>query len=110
MNGVALGTAIPNTLFAIYVVRVTCRELNVTVSSYLSYVVSRAVIGSLIPIAFLFWCKRGLEVEGWIPVLASGVGMVFLFALTWIFFVYRNDAHLDLRGEIATKLGRGGAA
>ncbi|MDE0894951.1 MAG: oligosaccharide flippase family protein [Planctomycetota bacterium] len=110
LNGVAFGTAIPNTLFAIYVVRVTCRELSVTVSSYLSYVVSRAVIGSVIPIAFLFWCKRGLEVEGWIPVLASGVGMVFLFALTWIFFVYRNDAHLDLRGEIAAKLGRGGAA
>ncbi len=106
LNGVALGTAIPNTLFAIYVVWITCRELGVSVSSYLRYVVLRALLGSLVPVSFLLWCKFGLGVEGWLPVLSSGVGMVVLFGLTWIFFVYRKDAHLDLRGELVARLWR----
>ena len=107
--GVAIGTAVPNTLFAIFIVRLVCKELDVTVFSYLKYVVAKAAIGSVVPVAFLLWCKQGLKVEGWLEVVGAGVGMVTLFGLTWIFFVYRNDEHLDLRAEIASKLGRGKA-
>jgi len=108
--GVAIGTAIPNTLFAIFIVRLVCKELNVTVFSYLKYVVAKAAVGSVIPVAFLVWCKQGLQVQGWYEVVGAGAGMVALFGLTWIFFVYRNDEHLDLRSEIAAKLGRGKSA
>ena len=108
--GVAIGTAIPNTLFAIFIVRLVCKELSVTVFSYLKYVVAKAAVGSVIPVAFLVWCKQGLQVQGWYEVVGAGAGMVALFGLTWIFFVYRNDEHLDLRSEITAKLGRGKSA
>ena len=104
--GVAFGTAIPNVLFAIFVLVATCRELEVGVGSYLSYVGGRALLGSLVPVGWLAYCKWGLEVEGLIPVFASGFAMVIVFALTWVFFVYREDPHFDPRAMLAERLSK----
>lgn len=98
--GVALGTAIPNVLFAAVILVVACRALQISVATYLSYVVPRAAIGSLPVLALLLWFKVGLQVETIQGLTAAGSAMVILFGLTWIFFVYRNDPYVDLRGHI----------
>lgn len=106
LTGVALGTAIPNVLFAMYVLGLACTEIEVSLSKYLRYVFGRTLVGSLVPVAFLAWCKWGLEVRGFAPVFGAGLGMVAVFALTWVLFVYRGDPHYDLRALLRAKLKR----
>jgi len=95
--GVALGTAIPNVLFAGFVLVLACRELGTPVSEYLRYVVPRALLGALPVLALLLWFKLGLEVRGLGGLLLAGSAMVVLFAATWVLFVYRNDRYVNLR-------------
>lgn len=102
--GVALGTAIPQLLFAAYLLAVTCAELKVKMSAWIVHVGARALVGSLPSIAFLVWLERVVEVRSFPALIASGVGMLVVFALTWTFFVYRNDPHLDLREELMLRL------
>ncbi len=100
LAGVAIGTAVPNVLFAILVLVVTCRELRVPVRAYIGYVVPRASLGALPMLALLLWFKVGLEVETMPGMAAAGVAMLVLFAVTWVFFVYRDDPYVDLRPHL----------
>ena len=59
--GVALGTAIPNVLFAVVVLVLACRELGTPLSHYLRYVVARAVVGAVPVLALLLWFRLGLD-------------------------------------------------
>lgn len=97
--GVALGTAIPNVLFAIVVLIIACRELGISLSQYVRYVVPRAAVGMLPVLALLLWFRIGLRVQTIMGLAAAGSAMVVLFGLTWVFFVYRNDPYVDLRGH-----------
>ena len=100
LAGVALGTAIPNVLFAALVLVQACRELETPVTGYLRYVVPRAIAGALPVLGLLLWFKLGLDVRSLTELVAAGVAMVLLFAVTWIFFVYRDDPYVDLRGYL----------
>jgi O-antigen/teichoic acid export membrane protein len=100
LAGVALGTAIPNVLFALVVLAVTCRELGVAPTSYVKYVVPRAALGGLPILALLLWCKLRLDVDSLTGLVAAGSAMVLLFAITWVFFVYRNDRYVDLSAHL----------
>jgi O-antigen/teichoic acid export membrane protein len=97
LAGVALGTAIPNVLFALVVLVLACRELGITLGRYTRYVVPRTVIGAIPVLALLLWFKFGLQVRDMIGLVAAGSAMVVVFALTWVFFVYRDDPFVDLR-------------
>ena len=99
--GVALGTAIPNVLFALVVLVLACRELEVPLLSYVQYVIPRVVLGALPIMALLLWFKLGLEVHSFSELLSAGLAMLFLSGVIWVFFVYRNDPYLDLRGHLA---------
>jgi O-antigen/teichoic acid export membrane protein len=99
--GVAIGTAIPNVVFAGVILLMACKELGVGMGEYLSYVTLRCLLGAIVPLAFLAWCKLGLHVEGRFGLIASGVAMVVLFAMTWILFVFKNDPYLDLGPALA---------
>ena len=103
LAGVALGTAIPNVLFAVVVLTLACRELNVGVLAYLRYVVPRAALGALPVLALLLGLRLGGHVQGMAGLVAAGVAMVLLFAVTWVFFVYRNDPYVDLRGRFRAR-------
>ena len=109
LAGVALGTAIPNVLFAALVVARACRELQTPISEYLRYVVPRAVLGSVPVVALLLWFRLGLDVRGVGGLTAAGLAMSLLFGVTWLLFVYRNDRYVDLQGQLA-RLRRRGAA
>jgi O-antigen/teichoic acid export membrane protein len=105
LAGVALGTAIPNVLFAALVLVHACRELEMPTLEYIRYVVPRAVLGAFPVLALLLWFKLGLEVRGLGGLVSAGIAMVVLFGLTWVLFVYRNDRYVDMRSRLP-RLGR----
>jgi O-antigen/teichoic acid export membrane protein len=109
LAGVAIGTAIPNVLFAVLVLVHACRELDTPVADYLRYVVPRATLGALPVLMLLLWFKLGLEVRSLGGLAGAGVAMVLLFGATWVLFVYRDDPYVDLRGRLA-RLRAGGQA
>jgi len=98
--GVAVGTAIPNVLFAALVLVVACRALDLTVADYVKYVVPRAALGALPIVALLLWFRLGLHVQSFPGLMAAGSVMVLLFGIMWIFFVYRRDPYVDLRPHL----------
>lgn len=98
--GVALGTAIPNVLFAGLVLVHACHELETPVSEYLHYVVPRATLGAFPVLALLLWFKLGLDVRGLVGLAAAATAMAALFAVTWVLFVYRHDRFVDIRIRI----------
>ncbi|MGH7754583.1 MAG: polysaccharide biosynthesis C-terminal domain-containing protein, partial [Gemmatimonadales bacterium] len=100
LAGVALGTAIPNVLFALVVLVQACRELKIPVSEYLWYVVPRATLGALPALGLLLWFRLGLEVRTFGGMAGAGIAMLLLFGLTGVFFVYRNDPYINLRARI----------
>lgn len=101
--GVALGTAIPNVLFAAAVLWRACREVELRVVEWLNYVTVRATLGALVPLGLLLWLKYGIGVAGLMPLVMSGLALVGVFALVWILFVYRHDPYLDT-GAILQRL------
>jgi O-antigen/teichoic acid export membrane protein len=97
LAGVAIGTAIPNALFAVLVLVHACRKLETPVSNYVRYVVPRATLGAIPVLTLLLWFRFGLDVRSIGGLAGAGVAMVVLFGFTWIFFVYRNDPYVDLQ-------------
>ena len=101
LAGVALGTAIPNVLFALVVLVLTCRELGTSVAHYVGYVVPRAAMGAVPVIVLLLWFKLGLQVRALPGLVVAGAAMVVLFGLTWVFYVYRGDPYVDMKSHLA---------
>jgi O-antigen/teichoic acid export membrane protein len=95
--GVAIGTAVPNVLFAGLVLVVACRELGTSVGEYLRYVVPRAALGAIPVLALLLWFKVGLDVRGLVGLALAAAGTSVLFGMIWVLFVYRNDRYVALR-------------
>jgi O-antigen/teichoic acid export membrane protein len=105
LAGVAIGTAIPNVLFALLILWQACRELETPIRQYLRYVVPRATVGVVPVTAVLIWFKTDLDVRTLPELAIAGIAMVLVFGLTWVFFVYRNDPYLDLRGRMISLRG-----
>jgi O-antigen/teichoic acid export membrane protein len=97
LAGVALGTAVPNVLFAIVVIAIACRELKVGLLEYVQYVVPRAALGALPMLALLVWFKTELGVSSPTGFIVAGAAMAVAFGLIWILFVYRDDPYVDVR-------------
>ncbi|MBL8862492.1 MAG: polysaccharide biosynthesis C-terminal domain-containing protein [Planctomycetes bacterium] len=95
--GVALGTAVPNVVFALYVLVLAAREVGVGLGEYAVYVAGRAALGALAPLGFLLAVRHLLDPRGMPALLGTGALMLVVFAAAWILFVYRNDPLLDLR-------------
>jgi O-antigen/teichoic acid export membrane protein len=94
--GVALGTAIPNVLFAVFVVHLACKDLGVPAGEYATYVAGRAVIGATVPLAALVTFRQFVGFAGLPQLVAGGLVLVAVFAATWFLFVYRDDPYLPL--------------
>ncbi|HEY6807563.1 MAG TPA: polysaccharide biosynthesis C-terminal domain-containing protein, partial [Gemmatimonadales bacterium] len=109
LAGVAIGTAIPNVFYAGLILWHACRELDTPLPLYLRYVVPRALLGVVPVLALLLWFKAGLDVRTLPGLAGAGVAMTVVFAATWVFFVYRNDPYVNLRGRLQ-ELRAGGKA
>ena len=82
---------------------VACRELKVSIAVYLRYVVPRALVGAIPPLALLLWIKVRIDLEHFAGFIAAGVAMAFLFGLVWVFFVYRRDPYVDLAPRLVRR-------
>jgi len=96
--GVALGTAIPNVLFAVFVLTLACRELSVGLGEYVSYVLVKALVGALVPFGLLLGYREVFGLGSFVHLFVAGVATVASFALVWAFFVYRGDPHVTVPG------------
>lgn len=104
--GVALGTAIPNLFFAVHVLRLACRELDIPLAHFLAQVVLRPALGALVPLALLLCLEHVLHVRGFLPLFAAGLASSLVFALTWFLFVLRGDPELDLFARLRARRAR----
>src|SRR5262249_11930322 len=95
--GVALGTAIPNVLFAIYIFHVACKELDLQVGQSLWYIVPRSAAGAIPVLALLLWCRYGLNVRSFAGIAAAGAAAVITFGIVWVSFVYRDDPYVNVK-------------
>jgi len=102
--GVALGTAIPNVLFAVFLLGLTCKHLGVGVGAWLRYVAGKAAVGMLPPLLLLLLLEHGLDVRGFPLLIGSGVVMMLVYGSVWVFWVFRDDPYLDLREELSSRL------
>jgi len=100
LAGVALGTAIPNVLFAGVVLVMACRELGVSPLAYARYVIPRATVGALPVLALPLWFKLRLQVHDLAGLVTAGLAMTVVFAFTWVFYVYRDDPFVDVRTHL----------
>src|SRR4029077_21078523 len=91
---------IPNVLFDAVGLVVTCRELDISVARYLSYVVPRAALGVIPSLALPLWLRMGVGVQNLAGLIMAGSAMLVLFGLTWILFVYRHDPYVDVRPQL----------
>jgi O-antigen/teichoic acid export membrane protein len=106
IDGVALGTAIPNVAFALFVLAVACRETGVSIGEYARHVALKPFVGALAPLAALAACRAALDVTSLAGLALSGCAMLAVFAATWVFFVYRGDPHLDLHARAMARWRR----
>jgi len=98
--GIAMGTAIPNVLYASAITVLACRQLGIPLSEYLHYVYIRAVVGSVPPLIVLFWFKTSLDVQDLRGLGLAGVCMVMVFLVVWMTFVYRKDPLFQFQGRL----------
>ena len=101
LAGVAIGTAVPNVVYAVAMVVLACRRLGVSTWQYVDYVVLRAAIGCVPVLAWLWWARAALDVRSFFGLAVAGVGTVAVFGLIWMFFVYRDDRLVDVPGRLA---------
>ncbi|MBI2797619.1 MAG: oligosaccharide flippase family protein [Gemmatimonadetes bacterium] len=93
LEGVALGTALPNVASAVVIVVMACRALDLPLGEYVRHVVLRPLVGSLPAFAILWWIARQVNLAT-LPALAlSGAAMLVVFGAAWAGFVYRGDPH-----------------
>lgn len=112
--GVAVGTAVPCALFAAVVAYIACREVEVRFVDYVRYVILRPAVGALVPVLVLVGLQRGLHLFPvglsrmalFFRLFGAGAAAVAAFALTWIFFVYRDDPYFDLGAKVDRFLPR----
>ncbi len=103
--GVALGTAIPNVLFALFVALTACRELELGAGKYLGHVLLRPLLGALIPAAGLYAWKIGPGLQGMPWLIFAGIVFTLVYAVFSVFFVYRADPHVDLHARVRAVFG-----
>ncbi len=98
--GVALGTAIPNVVYAVYLVYKSCKLLDISVVEYLKYVYLKALLAAIPVLIFLLWIRQTFNPENIFELILTGVSSVAVLGLLWFILVLRNDPYieLDLKG------------
>lgn len=90
--GVAIGTAIPNVLFAFFVLVLACRELGIPLSEFATRVVLRPFLAALPLFALLLFYEHHHPVHGFWPLILSGLALVACALLLWQTWVRKGTA------------------
>lgn len=102
--GVALGTAIPNVLFALWFAGNVCGQLDIRLGDWISYAVLRGTLATLASVAALAGANHFLAIEGFVPLFVAGLAYVALYGALQVLFVYRGDRYMDLYATLTAKL------
>lgn len=104
--GVALGTAIPNVIFATWFVTRVCKELELSLGEFALYVAGKPFLGVLPAAGLLFLAKQQLGLSGFWPLFLGGLIFVGLFGMIQIAFVWKGDRYFDAFGAVKARLGK----
>lgn len=94
LAGVALGTAIPNAIYALYLVHTTCAAIHLPVQSYFQYVYGRAMVAAVPVIGLLLLFRNVFDVRSFIELAVAGTLSTLLCGVLWFAFIVRNDVYL----------------
>jgi O-antigen/teichoic acid export membrane protein len=97
LNGIALGTAIPNVFFAAYVLVLACRYTGTSLRECIGYVVPRSLIGAVPAALLLLWLKSDTNMHSFWALAGSGMAMLALFGVSALMFVYQEDPYVNFR-------------
>lgn len=81
-----------------------CRQLEISLVSYLRYVFFRTFLGGLAVLVVLLWFRIGLDVHGLVGLAVAGLGSVIVFGVIWRFFVYKNDPYVKIDWRLIRQL------
>ena len=104
LKGIAIGTALPNVAFAIFLLVFTCRELDASLKTFVRYVVPRPFLGAIPALAVLVWFHSVVDVRSFPLLFLAGVLMLAIYAATSIFYVFASDSRLDLLAFVRHKV------
>lgn len=100
--GVALGTAIPNMLFSLWLAKNACSHLEVSFTDWARYSVLKAGLAALACVALLYAADQALPIEGIWPLIAAGLAYVLVYGSLQVLFVFRRDRLTDPLEYLAT--------
>lgn len=103
IEGVAIGTAVPNILFAVIVLALALRETGVGVGTYLGYAVARTVVAAVPVAAFLVWWRERVDIPGLPGLVLGGLASMSLYGALTVLWVYRGDPRIDLYATLRAR-------
>ncbi|NWG13110.1 MAG: polysaccharide biosynthesis protein [Acidobacteria bacterium] len=98
--GVAVGAALPNVLYAIGVLVVACREVDLSISHFIRYTFFRTTAGAILAAIMLYWFSRAIDMHRFWGLAAAGVGLLIVFTGIWLAYVYHDDPYVDLGASL----------
>lgn len=94
--GVALGTAIPEVVFAIYAIWFSCKKTGANFGNVIHYALIKIIPATILVYFTLSLLFNYINPTSWFSIIGIGVVHTVIFSVVWIFFVYRNDPYFNL--------------
>jgi len=104
--GVALGTAIPNILFAVYVFRVAAGSIGGSTLALAWGAFFQPLFGAGIAAGALAALDHFHPIAGFFPLLVSGLFYVALFGVIQVLYVWRRDPDFDFAARLRARFSR----
>lgn len=95
LTGVALGTAIPNVLFAVVIGRIACRSLGVSTSRWMGYAFGKPLAVAGVALAALYGATSAVEVQSFPELIVAGLAYTGLFGALCLAYAFARDPYLD---------------
>jgi O-antigen/teichoic acid export membrane protein len=95
LTGVALGTAIPNVLFAAVIGRISCRSLGIPTGRWMGYAFGKPAVVFGVALGALYGATRLVEVRSFPELIIAGLAYTGLFATLSLAYAFARDPFLD---------------
>jgi len=95
LTGVALGTAIPNVLFAAVLAKIACRSMGISTRHWLGYTFGKPVVASMVAIGALYVAASVISISTFPELIMTGALYTGLFITLALTYAFAGDPHLD---------------
>ena len=99
--GVALGTAVPNVAFSLFVAAIACKELGIRPFAFARYVVLRPLAASVPALLALLAYERLVAVDTWLDLVLGGALLTATYGAGLLLIGLRKDALIRLPAPLA---------